>query len=104
MNLSSFSSWSRSMPTIEPSSATPIRRSPPSVLRNAAMVLRTAYVTPLSSLSIFLEVPAQRGFELEGFRLATLDQLFGIAVGAQVLVEEKVLDRLAEARSSVIRL
>jgi hypothetical protein len=42
MNLSSVSSWSGSMPTIAPLSATPVRRSPPSVLRKAATVLRTA--------------------------------------------------------------
>ena len=47
-------------------------------------------------LAVLLEVPAQRGLELQRLRLAALDQLLGIAVGAQVLVEEEVLDRLAE--------
>ena len=37
------------MPTIAPSSATPMRRSPPSVLRKAAIVFSTAWVMTLSS-------------------------------------------------------
>src|SRR6266852_1140829 len=47
-------------------------------------------------LPILLEAPAQRGLELQRLRLAALDQLLGAAVAAEVLVEEEVLDRLAE--------
>jgi hypothetical protein len=37
------------------------------------------------------------GLELECLRLASLDQLFGVAVRTQVLVEKEVLDDLAES-------
>src|SRR5437867_2766151 len=47
-------------------------------------------------LPVILEVPAQGGLELQSLRLAALDQLLGIPMRAQVLVEEEVLDSLAE--------
>ncbi len=41
LNLSLDWKWSRSIPRIEPVSATPMSRVPPSVFRKAAMVFRT---------------------------------------------------------------
>ncbi len=47
-------------------------------------------------LPVLFEAPTKRGLELQRLGLAALYQLLGIAMGAQILVEEKVLDRLAE--------
>ena len=60
------------------------------------MVLSTAWVTPLSSCRSSLRL--QRSVDLNSsvFDSPALDQLLGVAVRAQVLVEEEVLDRLAE--------
>jgi len=38
-------------------------------------------------LAVLLEAPAEGGLELQSLRLAGLDQLLGVAMGAQVLVE-----------------
>ena len=55
-------------------------------------------------LPVLLEIPAQRGLELQRLRLAALDQLLGIAVRAKILVEEEVFAASPKARSSVMRL
>ena len=45
---------------------------------------------------ILLEIPAQRRFELQGLRFAALDQLFSLAVGPQVMIEQEILERFPE--------
>ncbi|MDQ3583086.1 MAG: hypothetical protein M3495_16450 [Pseudomonadota bacterium] len=73
-------------------------------IQDAAMVLSTAWVTNLVVLPSLFDVPTKSRLELQCLRLAALDQLFGIAVGAQVLVKEEVLIASPKARSSVMRL
>src|ERR1700733_920167 len=48
-------------------------------------------------LSVLFQAPAQSGLKLQRLRLARLDQLLGVAVRAQVLIEEEVFDRLSES-------
>ncbi len=55
-------------------------------------------------LPILLQVPAQRGLELQRLRLAAPYQLLRVTVRAQVLVERKFFTTSPNARSSVIRL
>ena len=47
-------------------------------------------------LACFLQAPTQRGLELQRLRFPRLDEIFGVSVSAQVLIEQEVLDRLAE--------
>jgi hypothetical protein len=47
-------------------------------------------------LAIFLEAPSQRGFEFESFRLTAFDQFGGVAVAAQILIEQEILECVAK--------
>ena len=80
MNLSSLSSWSRSMPTID----AVVRHADQQVaalgVQERGDRLEDGVRHALVVLPILLEVPAQRRLELQRLRLAALDQLLGIAV------------------------
>ncbi len=91
MNLSSVSSRSTSIPRGVPSSAIPIRRSPPLRIDKRSDRLEDGVCHDLVILAVFLEIPPESRLEFECLRLALPKQLFGVAVGAQVLVEEIVL-------------
>jgi len=49
-------------------------------------------------LMVFLQVPAQARLELERLRLLKLEEVLRSPVAADVIVEQEVLDRLAEGR------
>src|SRR5271167_1392267 len=51
--------------------------------------------------SILVEAPAQGRLELQRLRFAALDQLLGVPVAAQVMVEQEVLQSLSEG--SIVR-
>jgi hypothetical protein len=55
-------------------------------------------------LAVFLEIPPQRGFELESLGFATFDKLCRVAVATEILIEQKVLIASPNPRSSVMRL
>ena len=48
--------------------------------------------------AVLLEAPTQGRLEFEGFGFTAFDQSFGIAMAAQVLIEEQILDRFAKGR------